>query len=51
MFLVLAPTLEVDMVNVTICSGNFYYILVICDVLCRHNEVLGPTTIAVPRPD
>ena len=34
MTLLLAPTLELDMSNVAICSGNFYQGLLGCDLLC-----------------
>ena len=37
MTLLLAPTLELDMVNIAICSGDFYQGLMGCDLLCRHN--------------
>ena len=51
MILLLAPTLEIDVANVAICSGYFYQGLLGCDLLCGHNEVLGATTISLPRPD
>ena len=51
MTLLLAPTLEIDVSNVAICSGNFYQGLLRCDLLCRHNEVLGAATISLPGPD
>ena len=47
MTLLLAPTLEIDVANVTICSGDFYQGLLRCDLLCGHNEVLGTTTISI----
>ena len=49
--LLLEPTLELDVANVAIFSGDFYQGLLGCDVLCRHNEALGTTTITLPRPD
>ena len=51
MTLLLAPTLELDVVNVAICSGNFYQRLLGCDLLCRHNEALGTAMITLPGPD
>ena len=45
--LLLAPTLEIDMANITICSGNFYKGLLGCDLLCRHNEALSTATITL----
>ena len=51
MTLLLAPTLEIDMANVAVCSGNFYQGLLRCDLLCRHNEALGATTITLPGLD
>ena len=38
MTLLLAPTLELDVANVAICSGNFYQGLLGYDLLCGHNE-------------
>ena len=46
--LLLVPTLEIDMANVAICSGDFYQGLLRCDLLCGHNEVRGTTTITYP---
>ena len=51
MTLLLAPTLEIDVSNVAVCSGNFYQGLLGCDLLCGHNKALGATTISLPRPD
>ena len=51
MTLLLAPTLEIDVSNVTICLGNFYQGLLGCDLLCGHNKVLSGTTISLPRLD
>ena len=51
MTLFLVPTLEIDVSNVANCLGNFYQGLLGCDLLCRHNEVLGTTAISVPGPD
>ena len=50
MTLLLAPTLEIDVSNVAVCLGNFYQGLLGCNLLCGH-EVLGATTISLPRPD
>ena len=51
MTLLLAPTLEIDVANVAVCSGNFYQGLLGCDLLCRHNKVLGAATISLPGLD
>ena len=51
MTLLLAPTLELDVANVAICSGDFYQGLLRCDLLCRQNEALGIATITLPGPD
>ena len=51
MTLFLAPTLEIDMANVAICSGNFYQGLLRYDLLCGHNEALSAATITLPRLD
>ena len=51
MTLLLAPTLEIDMANVTVCSGDFYQGLLGCDLLCGHNEALGAATITLPGLD
>ena len=52
MTLLLAPTLEIDVSNVAICLGNFYQGLLICNLLCGHNKVLGSTaTISLPGLD
>ena len=51
MTLLLAPTLEVDVSNVAVCSGDFYQGLFGCDLLCGHNEALGATTISLPGLD
>ena len=48
MTLLLVPTLELDVSNVAVCSGNFYPSLLGCDLLCRHNEVLYLATITLP---
>ena len=47
----LASTLEVDVSNVAVCSGDFYQGLLGCDLLCRHIEALGAATISLPGPD
>ena len=51
MTLLLAPTLEIDVSNVAVCSGDFYQGLLGCDLLCRHNKALGAATISLPGPD
>ena len=47
----LAPILEMFMTNVAVCMGDYYQGLLGCNVLCRHNEVVGLATSALPRPD
>ena len=49
--LFLAPTLELDVANVAVCLGDFYQGLLGYDLLCGHNEVLGASTITLPRPN
>ena len=49
--LLLVPMLELDMSNITICSGDFYQGLLGYDLLCRHNEALGMATITLLGPD
>ena len=51
MTLLLAPTLEIDVANVAICSGDFYQGLLRCNLLCGHNKALGAATISLPRLD
>ena len=51
MTLLLVPTLEIDMANFTVCSGNFYKGLLGYYLLCGHNEALSTATITLPRPD
>ena len=51
MTLLLVPTLEIDVANVTICLGNFYQGLLGCNLLCGHNKVLSTATISLPGPD
>ena len=51
MTLLLAPTLEIDVSNVAVCSGNFYQGLLGCDLLCGHNKALSATTISLPGLD
>ena len=51
MTLLLAPTLEIDIANVAICSGDFHQGLLRYDLLCGHNELLGGATITLSRPD
>ena len=48
MTLLLAPTLEIDVSNVAVYSGDFYQGLLGCDLLCGHNEALGAATISLP---
>ena len=48
MTLLLVPTLEIDVANVAICLGYFYQGLLGCNLLCRHNEALGATSITLP---
>ena len=51
MALLLAPTLEIDIVNVAICSGNFYQGMLRCNLLCGHNKAFGAATISLPELD
>ena len=51
MTLLLAPTLEINVSNVAVCLDNFYQGLLGCDLLYRHNEALGTTTISLPGLD
>ena len=51
MTLLVVPTLEIDVSNVAVYSGNFYQGLLGCDLLCGHNEALGTTTISLPGTD
>ena len=51
MTILLAPTLDLDVSNIAICSGNFYQGLLGCDLLCRHNEALGVASITLPELD
>ena len=51
MTLLLVPTLELDVANIAICSGNFCQGLLGCDILCRHNEALSVVTITLPGLD
>ena len=51
MTLLLAPTLEIDVSNVAVRSGNFYQGLLQCNLLCGQNKALGATTISLPGPD
>ena len=48
MTLLLVRTFELDVANVTVCSGHFYQGLLGCDLLCRHNEALSMATITLP---
>ena len=48
MTLLLVPTLEIDVANVAIFLGYFYQGLLGCNLLCRHNEALGATSITLP---
>ena len=49
--LLLVPTLEIDMANVAVCSGNFYQGLLGCNLLCGPSEALSTATITLPRLD
>ena len=51
MTLLLVPTLQIDMANVAICSGDFYQGLLGCNLLCGHNEALSAATISLPGLD
>ena len=51
MTLLLVPTLDLDMANIAVCSGDFYQGLLGCDLLCRYNEALSTATITLPRLD
>ena len=51
MTLLLVPTLEIDVANVTICLGDIYQGLLRCNLLCGHNEAFGAATITLPGPD
>ena len=49
MTLLLVPILELDVVNIAICFGDFYQGLLGCDLLCRHNKALSVATTTLPR--
>ena len=49
--LLLAPTLELDVANITICSGDFYQGLLGCNLLCGHNEAFSMAIIILHGPD
>ena len=51
MTLLLVPTLELDVANLTVCSGDFYQALLGYDLLCQHSEVFSMATITLPRLD
>ena len=51
MTLLMAPTLEIDVANVAVCSGDSYQGLLGCNLLCGHNKALGAATITLPRLD
>ena len=51
MSLLLAPTLEVDVANVSMCLSDFYQSLLGYNLLCKHNEALSVATISLPRLD
>ena len=51
MTLLLAPTLEIDVANVAVCSGDFYQGVLGCNLLCGHNKALGAATISLPGLD
>ena len=50
----LAPTLEVDLTNVNVSSGDFYQALLGCDVLgglhAGGQQILGPAVIRMAAP-
>ena len=45
MTLQLSPTLEVDVTDVTVSSGDFYQALLGCDLLKGKPGILGPATL------
>ena len=49
MTLLLVLTLELDVVNVTVCLGDFYQGLLGYDLLCGHNEALSVATITLAQ--
>ena len=51
MTFLLAPTLELDVANVTVCLGGFYQGLLGCDLLGGQNEALSMATITLLRLD
>ena len=51
MTLLLAPTLEINVLNVAVSWGNFYQGLLGCNLPCGHNEVLSAATISLPGLD
>ena len=51
MTLLLVPTLELDVANITVCLGDFYQGLLECDLLWGHSEALSTATITLPGPD
>ena len=51
MTLLLAASLELDVANVAVYSGDCYQGLLGCDLLCGHNKALSTATITLPRPD
>ena len=51
MTLLLVPTLELDVANITIFLGNFYQGLLEHDLLHGHNKALSIATITLPGPD
>ena len=51
MTLLLVPTLEMEVANIAVWSGDFYQGLLGCNLLCGHNKALGVATITLPRLD
>ena len=51
MTLLLAPTLELDVANITVCLADFHQSLLGCNLLCGNNKVLSMDTITLPRLD
>ena len=54
MMVQLSPTLELDVGDVNVSSGDFYQVLIGCDILgglhAGGASVLGPTVIHMPGP-
>ena len=47
MTILLVLTLELDVANVAVCSGDFYKGLLGCDLLCGHKKALSATTVTL----